>query len=226
MSPFPVDRKHPPSRLVYRDGARHLELRPWSVDDTDALLAAVEASRAELKRFMPWAHEPVTRAQEYRLIAGFQASYHAGDEYIFGMFSESGEVLGGTGLHPRVALNPSALEVGYWCHSAHAGRGVTTLAVRMQIALAFDRFGCDRFQVMHDEANDASRRVTEKCGFIHEGTMRNATAEVSPEVRAGGYAGTGRHRLYALTRGDLAGLGWLDQIRAHLTVYNALGEPA
>jgi len=221
---LPIDRAHPPSRVVYDDGARQLVLRPWALSDVDALVAAIHASLPELRCFMPWSHGPVTREIYYELVTRFMASYWGGRDYIFGMFSASGEVLGGTGLHPRVPLNPSALEVGYWCHTPHAGKGVTTLAVRALTALAFDRFGCDRFQVMHDEANVASRRVSEKTGFVFEGVMRRVTAEVTPEVRDGGYRGTGRHRMYALTRDDLAGLGWLPAVRASLTYFDALGE--
>lgn len=223
MDPLPVDRTHPPSRLVYRDGARHLELRPWAMGDMDPMIEAITASLPELKRFMPWAHGPITREVYLPRIAWFQAEHWAGREHVLGMFSERGEVLGGVGLHPRVPLNPAGLEVGYWCHSAHAGRGWVTLATRVLVAFAFDRLGCDRFQVIYDEANVGSRRVIEKCGLVYEATCRNLTAPVAPEVRAGGYQGTGRHRVHALTPDDLAGLDWLEGVRASTTVYDALG---
>lgn len=222
---LPIDRAHPPSRITYDDGARRLVIRPWALTDVDALVAAIRASTSELRHFMPWAHGPVTREGYYELVTRFHANYWAGREYVVGLFSEAGEVLGGAGLHPRVALNPSGLEVGYWCHTPHAGTGVVTLAVKVLAALAFDRFGCDRFQVMHDEANAGSRRVTEKVGFAFEGVMRHATAAVPPEVRAGGYLGTGRHRLYALTPDDLGELPWLRAVRAATRYHDALGAP-
>jgi ribosomal-protein-serine acetyltransferase len=223
VSPIVVDRTHPPSRLVYRDGERFLELRPLGFGDVDALVRAVEESLPELRPFMPWAHLPVTRQGEYELVARLQADYHAGRDYVLGMFSEAGELLGTAGLHPRVPLNPRGLEVGYWCRSGHVGRGHVTLAGRMLAVLAFDRFGCDRLQVSHDEANVASRRVVEKCGFTYEGTARNLLAEVSDEVRAGGYRGTRRNRRYAMTPEDLPGLDWLAGVRARMVVYDALG---
>jgi RimJ/RimL family protein N-acetyltransferase len=183
---------------------------------------AVTKSLPELRAFMPFAHLPLTREGEYALVSKFQADYYAGREYVLGMMSEAGDVLGGVGLHPRVALNPRALEVGYWCHSGHWGKGWTTLAVRMLAVLAFDRFACDRLQVTYDEGNAASRRVVEKCGFPFEGVVRNVVA-VSDELRAAGWRGTGRHRLHALVPEDLPGLDWVPEVRAGLTVYGALG---
>jgi RimJ/RimL family protein N-acetyltransferase len=220
---FPLDRARPPSRIVYQDGVRYLELRPWSLSDVDALMTAVLDSTPELKGFMPWSHVPPTRESEYTLVARFNADYYAGKEYIFGIFAEDGAVLGGAGLHPRVPLNTRALEVGYWSHSAHAGKGNITLAVQMLIALAFERFDCDRFQVMHDEANAPSRRVVEKCGFVYEATMRNLTQPATEALREGGYLGTARTRMYALCRDDYEALPWLAQVRAHTTLYDALG---
>ncbi len=223
MSAFPIDRLHPPTRVTYRDAGRFIELRPYAFTDVDRLAAAHDRSRAERKGFMPWCHAPSTREQDFDLVARFQASYWSGREYVYGVFSEEGALLGGCGLHPRTALNPAALEVGYWCHSEHAGRGYTTLAVKVLAVLAFDRFACDRLQVMHDEANVASQRVVEKCGFVYEGTMRNATAAVTPEVRAGGYLGTGRHRLYGITPEEFSALGWVGEVRAAVTYFDAFG---
>jgi ribosomal-protein-serine acetyltransferase len=225
VSSFPVDRTHPPSRLVYRDATRQLTLRPWTPGDVDALVDAVNASLPQLQAFMPWAHVTITREVQYAHVAKSQCDYHAGREYGFGVFSEAGEVIGGLGLHPRVALNPRALEVGYWCHTAHAGRGWTTLAVRMATVLAFDRFGCDRLQVTHDEANVASGRVVERCGFAFEGVVRNGVAAVPDELRATGYRGTARHRLYALLPEDLPRLDWIASVRAGTTIHDALTTP-
>lgn len=223
MKALPVTRERPPSRLEYRDEERHLVLRPWSPMDTDALLDAVEASRAALREYMPWAHVAMTRAQEADLLARFASEYLLGRDYVFGLFDAQGAVLGGLGLHPRVPLNPRGLEVGYWCHSKHAGKGHTTAATRALIVLAFEHFGCDRLQVMHNERNAASRRVVQKCGFVPEGVLRRATAAVKPELLAAGYDDAERHPLYALLPADLAGLEWYERVKAGLAVYDAAG---
>lgn len=223
MADFPLDRTHPPRSIRYRDAERCFVLRPWCLDDVSPLLAAVEASNKELREFMVWAHEPLALESEFQIVRNFMAEYWAGRQYVFGLFDEGGTLLGGAGLHPRTALNPKALEVGYWCHSAHAGKGWTTLCARALLVLAFDWFGCDRLQVTHDEENQGSRRVIEKCGFRYEGTLKNAMVEVSAEVRAGGYRGSARQRLYAITPDELSALEWLESTRAALVFEDALG---
>jgi ribosomal-protein-serine acetyltransferase len=227
VSAFPIDRTHPPRELVFHGDAGERVLRPWTLDDVDALIAAVQGSLAELRAFMPWAHLPVTREGEYELVAQFQADYWAGRQYVFGLFDGRGHILGGLGLHPRTPLNPRALEVGYWIKTSEAKRGHATLAVRMAIVLALDWFECDRLQVMHDEVNVASGRVVEKCGFSFEGALRHATAQVSEQVLRDGYRGTGRNRLYAITPEDLSPplppLAWLPDVRARMTLVDALG---
>lgn len=226
MEPFVIDRAHPPSRIELRVEGRALVLRPWVHRDIDAMIRAVTESAASLRPFMPWAHETPTREGQYALVTRFLDSYWSGREYVLGMFSEEGEILGGAGLHPRVPLNPRGLEVGYWCHPAHTGRGWTTLAVRALAVLAFDRFDCDRFQVMHAEVNTRSQGVVERCGFRYEATLQGLAGAASDELRAGGYVGDGPHRLYALTPDDLAALPWLDAVRAGLTLVDALGNPS
>lgn len=210
---------------MYQDDARILVLRPWAPADVDALVDALYASLPALQAFMPWAHAPLTRESEYSVVAGFVGDYLAGREYVFGMFSEQGEVLGGIGLHPRVLLNPQALEVGYWCNTRHAGQGWTTLAVRMLVVLAFDHFGCDRLQVTFDALNPASGRVAEKCGFVREGTVRNVLATMPAELRAAGYRASPEQHLHALVPSDLPRLPWLPEVRARTRIYDALGAP-
>jgi RimJ/RimL family protein N-acetyltransferase len=223
--PFPIDRDCPPRRVVCRAGGREIVLRPYELDDVDGMIAAVDASEPELRAWMPWSHLPRTREGEFDIVRGFVADYWAGKQYVMGVFSPAGDVLGGVGLHPRTPLNARALEVGYWVHSAHAGKGIVTQAVRAAVVLAFDFFDCDRLQVQHDVDNGPSQRVVERCGFVHEGGMRNAITELDPKLYASGFKGTRTSRCYALLPGDLANLDWLAELRRETTLVDALGGP-
>jgi ribosomal-protein-serine acetyltransferase len=224
MRPFPIDREHPPRSIHYRGEHRYLQIAPWALEDVDAGTAALEASLPELRAFMPFAHAPITREGRFRVSANFNADWWSGKQYVAALRGARGEIVGGIGLHPRTPSNPKALEIGYWASTPHARQGNVTLGVRMMILLAMDRFGCTRVQVLHDEANVASRGVVERCGFIFEGVVRNVVAAPPEEARRQGYRGTSRDRMYSVVAEDLASLEWIHDVRAHTTLVDALGH--
>jgi RimJ/RimL family protein N-acetyltransferase len=221
---LPVSRQHPARQIVYRDDRMHVVLRPTRVADAETIARAVDASREELKAFMLWAHFEQSALVQLERLKGVEADYWAGRSLAMGLFgAEGGEFLVGIGLEARVPLNPNGLEVGYWTATAHAGRGMGTLAVRIAIAYALEHLGCSRLQVLHDDTNEASRRIIEKCGFVFEGTLRNAVAPPTPELRQAGYRGTGKERIYALLPEDRARLDWYAPLLERLEVYNIAG---
>jgi RimJ/RimL family protein N-acetyltransferase len=74
-----------------------------------------------------------------------------------------GEILGSFGLHRR--SGPDSIEIGYWVHAAHAGRGYATAAARAltQVALALP--GVLRVEIHCDAANVASAAIPRKLGY-------------------------------------------------------------
>jgi RimJ/RimL family protein N-acetyltransferase len=223
---LPVNRAHPAARIFYRDGDVSVVLRPTRIGDAAALSQAIAESVGELRAFMPWAHGDNSAVAQLERLKRVEADYVAGRELSMALFDEtSDELLVCLGLHPRVPLNPRGLEVGYWTRSGKAKRGFATLATRMITAYAFELLECDRVQVMHDDANVASRRVIEKCGFRFEGTLRNVAARPEPALVAGGFRHSGLHRMYALVPEDRPSLAWYAPLLAALTVENLAGYP-
>jgi RimJ/RimL family protein N-acetyltransferase len=190
--------------------------------DAEEVNRCVQASLAELQRFMPWSHAPRAIEIELQRLRGGEADYFAGREMTMGLF-RGAEMLVMVGLHPRTPLNPAGLEIGYWAPTPRSGQGWTTLGVQVISCYAIDRLGCTRLQVMCDEANGASRRVIEKCGFSYEGTLRNITPPPPAELVARGYQATGLTRMHALFPDTFGGLPWVTELRRRLTYFNLLG---
>lgn len=73
-------------------------------------------------------------------------------------------------------LRPSFLqgfaEISYHLAEAHQGRGIATAAVTQLVDLIFDQTELERLMAVISVGNRASRRLVEKLGFQHEGTMR------------------------------------------------------
>ena len=68
-----------------------------------------------------------------------------------------------------------AFELSYLLYDAAArGQGIVTEAVRLLTGHLFDTRKFNRLQLIIHPGNAASRRVAEKNGFAHEGTMHGA----------------------------------------------------
>ncbi len=63
--------------------------------------------------------------------------------------------------------------VGYRLSPEFWGQGYTTEALQEAIRFIFEHTELDRLQATADIRNLASNRVLEKCGFVHEGTVRH-----------------------------------------------------
>lgn len=224
---LPVSRSHPARSIRVRHGDEELELAPTLMTDAEAIADAVNASLPELRRFMPWAHSQHAALSQLERLRGAEADYVAGRDMGMALFrpraGQRRELLVMCGLHPRVPLNPSSLEVGYWAPTRHAGKGLTTFAVKCLLVYAFDKLGSDRVQVMCDEANVASRRVIEKCGFGFEATLRHMTGKPSASIVEAGFVHTGRNPMFALFPDTFEALPWVPELRAALRYTNLAG---
>lgn len=67
----------------------------------------------------------------------------------------------------------SGYEISYQIFgSHHAGKGYTSEAVDLLVDYLFGRKRVNRLQLNIHPANEASKRVAQKCGFTFEGVMR------------------------------------------------------
>jgi len=151
-------------------------VRPFREDDAAGLEAAVEASRAHLMPYMPWASEP-SQGLEWRRgwLAQVIAEEAAGGDRYRGFFdADTGVQVGGGGLHRRVG--PRAWEIGYWVHVDWTRRGIATAAVAALVAEAFADPEVDAVEIHHDVANVASARVAQAAGFTAAGTVPRTPA--------------------------------------------------
>lgn len=67
-----------------------------------------------------------------------------------------------------------SVSIGYELVKAHWGHGYMTEALKAMICYAFEKKHADVVAIGHFTENAKSRRVIEKCGFKHEGTIRQA----------------------------------------------------
>jgi RimJ/RimL family protein N-acetyltransferase len=156
-------------------------------------MAALAISLSELQRWLPWAHTMPTAEDEIAVLTAGMAAFNADEEWAYMLYElESGELVGGAGLHRRVG--PGAVEIGYWVRSDRTHRGYATSAARALTDAAFKhRSDIERVEIHMDQANLRSAAVPAKLGFRLE-------REDDREVLAVGESGRGF--VWVLTRPD------------------------
>jgi RimJ/RimL family protein N-acetyltransferase len=137
-------------------------LRRWDPSYVDALMDALEASRSELTRWMPWATPWPSLELERAVLANGRDLFDADRQYDFAIF-EGDELVGGAGLMP--VEDDDAWQIGYWVRTDRTRRGIATVAAAALTTAAFDLLGLDAVQLRMDQANVASAAVPPKLGY-------------------------------------------------------------
>jgi ribosomal-protein-serine acetyltransferase len=159
--------------------AEEITLRRWRPDDAKELAAAVQASLPELLPFMPWAHEGYDVGAAGIFIDIATDGWADSTQWNYAALDRAGTLVGSFGLHDRIGTG--ALEIGYWLHSAHTGRGYATMAASALTRAALDQPGVERVVIKHDAANPASGAVAARAGF-HEITRRDHEITAPGEI--------------------------------------------
>jgi len=156
----------------YRIETERLVVRCYEPRDAPLLKDAIDSSLEHLQAWMPWAlDEPQALEQKIELVESFRSTFVAGENFTYGIFAaDEGELLGGTGLHPRVG--PGGLEVGYWVRASATRQGIVTESTAALTRAGFEVCEVDRIEIRIEPRNEASFGVPRKLGFVEEATLR------------------------------------------------------
>lgn len=149
----------PPQRIELGD----LLIRRWRPADATARREAIRASFDHLR---PWWDDslieliiPDSPADRERSMCWPSDR----GSFRYGIFDLDNTVLGGIDLHDRIGGR--AIELGYWSHAAHTGKGVITRATTALTETAFALPRIERLEIHCDAANSRSAAVARRAGF-------------------------------------------------------------
>jgi RimJ/RimL family protein N-acetyltransferase len=163
-----------PDRLPREVSEAGLTLRLWEPDDVPALHRAVTENVEHLRPWMSWiSFEPLSVGQRLELVRQWQARWEEGGEAPMVMLAD-GQVVGGTGYVRREGS--PALEIGYWVHVDHLGRGYATRAARLLTTAAFESGLVAEVEIHHDKANVRSAAVPPRLGYRFVGEQPDQVA--------------------------------------------------
>jgi ribosomal-protein-serine acetyltransferase len=153
-----------------------VSLRRWRAGDAGLAFRLVRESLAELRPWMPWATDGYGLDDSREYLQRCEDDWAKATAFQY-LILEDGEPAGSAGLMARIG--DGGLEIGYWVHPAHTGRGVATAASAALTEAALALPGIDRVEIHHDELNLASGRVPAKLGYSCLGTAESQV-ELAP----------------------------------------------
>lgn len=160
---------------AYRIESERLVIRCYNPKDAPLLQKSVQESIDHLRPWVPWVKdEPEELKVKIERLRMFRAKFDLSETYIYGVFDPNEtELVGGTGLHPRVGLN--AFEIGYWVNVNHVNKGYATEISAALTKVAFEIENVNRVEIHCDPNNFSSIAIPKKLGYIYEATLRSRT---------------------------------------------------
>ena len=166
---------------AYRIETERLLIRCYDPKDAPLLQKSIQESVEHLRPWLPWVKtEPEELKVKIERLRMFRAKFDLSENYIYGVFDPmETELMGGTGLHPRVGSK--AFEIGYWVNVNHVNKGFATEFSAALTKVAFEIENVDRVEIHCDPKNFKSASIPKKLGYIYEGTLRGRTETIEGE---------------------------------------------
>lgn len=186
-----------------------LMLRPATRADVGPVFAAVERSRRELRRWMPWEAWTRRPAHTRSYLLATARARRAGVSYDYVLVERAtGGIVGCAGLNEvqRTRVHARA-HIGYWVRTDRTGHGFAREATILLLEFAFRRLRLQRVAICVATGNARSRRIPERLGIPFEGIARGSERVLGRFLA---------HRTYGCTRADWARLRarWLRWLAA------------
>jgi ribosomal-protein-serine acetyltransferase len=153
-------------------------LRGFVMDDVDAMFTTVQAHRASLLPWLPWAEiahqdRADTEAWISAQVLNDQHPLGAAGTSV-GLFCD-GVLAGGLSLHD-LQVATARCDIGYWLAPPFRRRGLMTEAVRHWLSYLFADLGLRKVGIRCAGGNAASAAIPRRIGIPQEGCLRQHRA--------------------------------------------------
>lgn len=158
-------------------------VRPYRVEDAEALKEAVEESRDHLRPWLPFAdaHQSIEESRDF--IIRSMASWLLRENFTLSIWEKTaGAFLGGTGFHVR-DWEARYFEIGYWLRASAEGHGYMIEAARLVTDFLFEQLNAQRVEIRCDALNTRSAAVAQRLGFVQEARLRSARRAADGSIR-------------------------------------------
>lgn len=159
-----------PVQIIPLQSTPDVAIIPVAVHHAADLASLVRQNVEHLRIYLPAVTDlsSVEAARAHLLAATERAA--SGDIFEWHLFV-GGALCGSVRLKDIDRVDRKA-KIGYFIGSPFAGRGIVTSAVRAILSYGFGQLGLNRIELHCASANERSKRVAERLGFVLEGVLR------------------------------------------------------
>jgi len=144
-------------------------LRLLEEADANELHGLIEANRAYLAQWLPWAAGQ-TFEDTLDFIRGTQSQARENGGFQTAIVTEKG--IAGVIGYVNLDWSNRSTRVGYWLDEGQQGSGTMTAAVRLLVDHALTVWQLNRVEIIVAAGNRRSRAIPERLDFREEGTLR------------------------------------------------------
>lgn len=150
---------------------KRIIIKKHEVKSAQQIFDEVNCDRERLGLFLPWVDVIKTVEDEICYIKKCNVEWSDCKGFDYGIFLKEGNYyLGNIGVH-SISWENDLAEIGYWITGRNKGKGFVSEAVSILEKELF-KVGFNRVQIRCDSRNERSGSVPKRCGYIHEGTLR------------------------------------------------------
>ena len=144
---------------------------------TDAYHELLVVNQERLARWEPWAGKPPVLEETRSFLEASGRAWLDGSELPVAIaVRRDGEWHLAGALSLTISRYSRSAEIGYWIGAEYEGRGLVTSAAAAVLDQAFGPLSLERVSLHTDPANERSRAVARRLGFVEEGVARQGTA--------------------------------------------------
>lgn len=156
--------------MFYYTIDNRLSMRQIQLTDANAMFAAVENSREELREWLSWIDRTKRPSDCLAFIdMCLQSASHKQALHV-GIFEDRKFI--GTISYNYIDWQNGSTSIGYWLDPACQGKGIMTTAIQVMIDYAFYTLGLNRIEIRAATHNKKSRAIPERLRFQKEGVIR------------------------------------------------------
>lgn len=149
-----------------------LSLSKIQPSDAEALVSIINDNEAD--KYNP-AHPEFTLASVESFLNSVDSYFRSKQRIWLGIYynDDPNELLGTVSVR-NFDRNTNSCEVGFSLRPDKKGKGIASMALSELVKYLFETADLDRIQATVMDGNEVSERVLERCGFLKEGTARDA----------------------------------------------------